>query len=179
MAELSEEDGIIQKLTRDGKNYLFLHRTFQEYFTAAYLNRVMARDPQRGMALVRAHFWEYDWHETLTLLAGLLKNPIPLLEGITQEKDDIFGSLLLLAGRCLAECQNLSHPVSEAICDRLYQLWHCYPSLNFISSTVVTLVQNNLQMYKKLQNAANSDFNPDIQRYAAEVLGIKRQRRWG
>jgi HEAT repeat protein len=173
MAELSEEDGIIQKLTREGDRYLFLHRTFQEYFTAAYLNRVMARDPQQGMALVRAHFWDYDWHETLTLLAGLLKNPIPLLEGITKEKDDIFGSLLLLAGRCLAECQNLSHPVSEAICDRLYQLWHRYPSLNFISSTVVTLVQNNLQMYKKLQNAAKSDLNPDIQSYAAEVLGNK------
>ncbi|MCT7958998.1 HEAT repeat domain-containing protein [Laspinema palackyanum] len=171
MAELSEEDGIIQKLTRDGKNYLFLHRTFQEYFTAAYLKRVMARDLQQGMALVRAHFWEYDWHETLTLLAGLLKNPVPLLEAIAQEKDDIFGSLLLLAGRCLAECQNLSHPVREAICDRLYQLWHRYPSLNFISSTVVTLGENNLQMSQKLQNACISDSDSDVRRGAALVLG--------
>ncbi|AFY79895.1 NACHT domain-containing protein [Oscillatoria acuminata] len=171
MAELSEEDGIIQKLTRDGQNYLFLHRTFQEYFTAGYLNRVMARDPQQGMALVRAHFWEYDWHETLTLLAGLLKNPIPLLEAIAQEKDDIFGSLLLLAGRCLAECENLSHPVSEAICDRLYELWHRYPSLNFISSTVVTVGQNNLQMLQKLQNAALCDSDSDVRRQALEVLG--------
>jgi len=171
MAELTEEDGIIQKLTPDNENYLFLHRTFQEYFTAAYLKRVMARDPQRGMALVRAHLWEYDWHETLTLLAGLLKNPIPLLEGITKEKDDIFGSLLLLAGRCLAECQNLSHPVSEAICDRLYQLWHCYPSLNFISSTVVTLGQNNLQMFQKLQNAALGHSDSSVRWQAAVALG--------
>ncbi len=171
MAELSEEDGIIQKLTREGKNYLFLHRTFQEYFTAAYLNRLMARDPQQGMVLVRKYLWDYDWHETLTLLAGLLKNPIPLLEGITKEKDDIFGSLLLLASRCLAECQNLSHPVNEAICDRLYQLWHRYPSLNFISSTVVTLGQNNLQMSQKLQNAALGDSNSDVRWNAAVALG--------
>ncbi len=170
MAELTEEDGIIQKLTLDSKNYLFLHRTFQEYFTAAYLKRIMGRDPQRGMDLVRAHFWEYDWHETLTLLAGLLKNPIPLLERITQEKDDILGSLLLLAGRCLAECQNLSHPVSEAICDRLYELWHRYPTLSFISSTVVTLGQNNSHMFQKLQNACISDSDSDVRRQALEVL---------
>lgn len=171
MAELTEEDGIIQKLTPDSKNYLFLNRTFQEYFTAAYLNRVMGRDPQQGMALVRAHLWEYDWHETLTLLAGLLKNPIPLLEGITKEKDDIFGSLLLLAGRCLAECENLSHPVSEAICDRLYKLWHRYPSLNFISSTVVTLAQNNLQMSQKFQTAALGDSAFYVGSDAAVALG--------
>lgn len=51
IAELSEEDGILQKLAREGDRYLFLHRTFQEYLTASYLNR--ARD---SIALAKAHF---------------------------------------------------------------------------------------------------------------------------
>jgi predicted NACHT family NTPase len=91
MTELSEEDGIIQTLAREGDRYLFLHRTFQEYLTACYLNR--ARD---GIALAKAHFWEYEWHETLSLLAGLMENPVPLLQSITAQKDDIFSTLLLL-----------------------------------------------------------------------------------
>src|SRR5919199_4158140 len=93
ITELSKQDGILQKLHKDGDQYLFLHRTFQEYLTACYLNQV-----GDGIALAKAHFWEYDWHETLSLLAGLMENPIPLLQAIIAEKDDIFKTLLLLAG---------------------------------------------------------------------------------
>jgi len=71
ITELSEQDGILQKLSREGDKYLFLHRTFQEYFTACYLQR--NRD---CIALAKEHFWEYDWHETLGLLAGLMDKPI-------------------------------------------------------------------------------------------------------
>jgi len=28
------------------------------------------------IALAKEHFWEYDWHETLGLLAGLMDKPI-------------------------------------------------------------------------------------------------------
>jgi energy-coupling factor transporter ATP-binding protein EcfA2 len=106
IAELSEEDGILQKLAREGDRYLFLHRTFQEYLTASYVNRT-----SNSIALAREHFWEYDWHETLSLLAGLMENPIPLLQAIADEKDDIFSTLLLLAGRCVAECPENPHPL--------------------------------------------------------------------
>lgn len=40
-------------LNDDGEQYLFLHRTFQEYLTACYLKQ--ARD---SIALAKAHFWE-------------------------------------------------------------------------------------------------------------------------
>ncbi len=166
ITELSEEDGILQKLAREGDQYLFLHRTFQEYLTAAYLNRATNR-----IALAKEHFWEYDWHETLSLLAGLMESPIPLLQAITTEKDDIFSSLLLLAGRCLAECQQEnSHPLIVKMLDRIYGLWQSYPSLGFVSSTVIALVQTNSQMSVRLQNAFN-DEDSKVKWQAAWVLG--------
>jgi hypothetical protein len=165
IAELSEEDGILQKLAREGDRYLFLHRTFQEYLTASYLNR--ARD---SIALAKAHFWEYEWHETLSLLAGLMKNPVPLLEAITAEKDDIFSTLLLLAGRCAAECEENSHPLIAEIIDRIYKLWQSYPNAGFIESVVVVLGQAKSQMLEHLQEALNNS-DSYIRWKATEALG--------
>jgi HEAT repeat protein len=150
IAELSEEDGILQKLAREGDRYLFLHRTFQEYLTASYLNR--ASD---SIALAREHFWEYEWHETLSLLAGLMENPVSLLQAITAEKDDIFSTLLLLAGQCIAESQENSHPLITKIIDRIYELWQSRPFAPFSQSVVVTLGQVNSQMFQRLQEALN------------------------
>jgi len=101
--DLTEEDGIIQKLGT-GDKYIFLHRTFQEFLTASYLSRVIQRDQAEGIALAKVHFRDYDWHEALSLLAGVMEDPIPLLQTIIDEKDDIFSSLFLLAGRCFRVC---------------------------------------------------------------------------
>ncbi|MEW6496650.1 MAG: HEAT repeat domain-containing protein [Cyanobacteriota bacterium] len=165
ISELSEEDGILQKLAREGDRYLFLHRTFQEYLTASYLNR--ASD---SIALAREHFWEYDWHETLSLLAGLMENPVPLLQAIAAQKDDIFSTLLLLAGRCVAECEEISAPLITQIINRIYRLWHCYPFFSFINSTVVVLAQANSQMLERVQKALE-DEDSRVRWKAALALG--------
>ncbi|MEQ8539554.1 MAG: HEAT repeat domain-containing protein [Coleofasciculus sp. D1-CHI-01] len=162
--ELSEKDGIIQLLDRGGDRYLFLHRTFQEYLTAAYLCRV-----ENGVALTRQHFWNYDWHETLSLMAGLMDDPIPLLQGIMKEKDDIFKTLLLLAGRCLAECSECSHPLVTKVIDRLYKFWLSYPRVGFITSTLMALSQVNSQMVQRWQDALN-DSDSYVRRKAANAL---------
>jgi HEAT repeat protein len=133
--ELTEEDGIIQKLDRTGDRYLFLHRTFQEYFTASYLNQ------SQDISLAKPLFWNYNQHETLTLLAGMMKDPIPLITAIYNEKDDIFKTQLLLAGRCIAECGEISHPIVTEIISKIYQFWLKYPDLSFIQSTMVMLGQ--------------------------------------
>jgi HEAT repeat protein len=165
MAELSEEDGILQKLSREGDKYLFLHRTFQEYFTASYLQR--NRD---CIALAKEHFWEYDWHETLSLLAGLMDNPILLIRAITDEKDDIFWTLLLLAGRCVAECREISDELVVGIIDRIYDLWESYLHYDFIELIVVPLGQVNSQMFQRLHTALN-DSNKFVRWRVPYILG--------
>ena len=170
MTELSEEDGIIQKLSSKDDRYLFVHRTFQEYFTACYLKRAIQKNQSDGIALATEHFWEYDWHETLSLLAGLMQEPIPLLQAITAEKDDIFSTLLLLAGRCVAECKENSDPLIAEIIDRIYDLWKSYPNAGFIKSIVVLIGQANSQMSHRLQKAVN-DSKTYVRMQAAVVLG--------
>ncbi|MCH8294165.1 HEAT repeat domain-containing protein [Candidatus Poribacteria bacterium] len=133
--ELTEEDGIIQKLNREGKEYIFLHRTFQEYLTASYLSR------QRNcIDLAKAHFWDFEWHETLSLLARVMADPIPLLRAIMGTKDDIFSSMLLLARQCVAECGENDDSLVTQIIDRVFKLWS-HRKLNFIQS-IVTLIND-------------------------------------
>jgi len=169
MTELSEEDGIIQKFSSKDDRYLFLHRTFQEYFTACYLKRAIQKNQNDGIALAREHFWEYDWHETLSLLAGLMQEPIPLLQAITAQKDDIFSTLLLLAGRCVAECQENSHSLMAEIIDRIYKFWQSDPYAGFIESIVVAIGQTNSQMLERLQKALK-DENYLVRSEAVEAL---------
>ncbi|MGB5768683.1 MAG: NACHT domain-containing protein, partial [Crocosphaera sp.] len=113
--QLSNQDGILQKLNSDQSEYLFLHRTFQEYFTALYLSYQIEDAQDRVIELVKQYFWDYDWHETITLLAGLLDEPMVLIEAIRGEKDDIFKTQLMLAGRCLGEYDAINNPTVEEI----------------------------------------------------------------
>ena len=163
ITELSEKDRIIE-LERNGESYTFLHWNFQEYLAASYLNRA-----KNGMDLARGRFWEYDWHGILTLLAGLMKDPVPLLQAITDEKDDIFSSMLLLAGRCVAECEECSHPLITEIIDRICKLWRSYPSVDFVSSVAWVLGRANSQMSERLRRALN-DEHSEIREAAAKAL---------
>lgn len=153
MIELCEEDGIIQKFHEKGDQYLFLHRTFQEYFTACYLHQRIRKNQADGIALVKAHFWDHDWHETIILLAGMMSDASLLLEAILQEKDDIFATLLILASYCLAESKNIQDSLINQIVDKLYQVWQRDFSLEYIEKTMVTLGKTFPVMRRRLENA--------------------------
>jgi hypothetical protein len=66
--ELSEQDGILQKLHEDGEYYLFLHRTFQEYLTAKYIYY-----HHQIKNLVSGHLTHKRWQEVFLLVAGLMR----------------------------------------------------------------------------------------------------------
>ncbi|WP_414620643.1 HEAT repeat domain-containing protein, partial [Calothrix sp. CCY 0018] len=169
--QLSEQDGILQKLNSDdNEQYLFLHRTFQEYFTASYLNHKIEESRDYGINLVKQNLWNYDWHETITLLAGLMKKPITLIEAIANEADDIFQTQLLLAGRCIAECPKISYLLIDKTIERIYQFWLIYPQLDFTRSVVVAIGQTHAKLVEKLIKALQ-DEDSDVRWYAASALG--------
>ncbi|WP_088892423.1 HEAT repeat domain-containing protein [Leptolyngbya ohadii] len=158
--ELSEQDGILQKLNPSERNprrhqYIFLHRTFQEYFTASYLNQEIESDRLTGIQLVKQYFWNYDWHESLILIAGLMEKPMLLIEAIATQKDDIFKTQLLLAGQCLAECGELSNARVDEIIDQIYEFWLAYPDAEFIRSVLIAVGQVYEEVVEKLSQALN------------------------
>ena len=170
IGELTEVDGIIQHLPGTDKEYLFLHRTFQEYFTASYLKRVIEEDEARGIELAKAHFWEFDWHETLSLLAGLLDNPKPLLEAIMQGKDDIFRHQLLLAGQCVAECEESEDGLVGEVIEKVWEFWKSGKYYSWFNSTFFLLCKTHGQMCKCLLKGLK-DTDSYVRRKAALSLG--------
>ena len=168
--ELTNEHGIIQQLSDNRNEYLFLHRTFQEYLTASYINEKIKDNQEAGISLVKEHLWQFDWHETISLVAGLMTDRIPLLEAITQEKDDIFNTLLLLAGLCLSECPNIDHPLVTEIVDKIARFWQSYPKTG-IETVLVTIgkIGNDKAVDALIKALDDSDdfFRSD----AAEALG--------
>ena len=139
--ELSRDDGILTtEESKEGTNYLFLHRTFQEYFAASYINQVMKEDLAAGLKLAQNHFWHLEWHETISLLAGLMDNPTPLLEAILHdERDDIFGTLVRLAGMSIAECKNISHALISETFVRIAHLWVKHDYDHYLTKALMTL----------------------------------------
>ena len=169
--ELSQQDGIIQKLSEKGDRYLFLHRTFQEYLTASYLNEEIEEDRAVGISLVKEHLWQFDWHETISLVAGLMDDPIPLLQVITQEEDDLFKTLLLLSGLCISECPKIEHDLITEIVDKIGQFWQSYPGASFIETNLVSLANIGNDKAVSVLITALGDADSDVKRDAASALG--------
>ncbi len=159
IAELSEEDGILQTLYRNADNpqYLFLHRTFQEYLTASYINCKIRKHPKEGIGLIKPYFWDYDWHETITLLAGLLKKPMVLIEAIREERDDIFKTQLLLAGRCLGECDEIESSMVEEIIEGVFELWQWYRDIEFFETVLIEIGRSYDKVVEGLLSALKDE----------------------
>jgi HEAT repeat protein len=164
--EITKEHGIIQQLSDSSDRYLFLHRTFQEYLTASYLDEKIKESQEKGIALIKLHLWHFDWHETISLIAGVMDDPILLIEAINQEQDDIFNTLLLLTG------SNIEHPLIAKTIDRICEFWQSYPAASFIETTLTALGENgNEEVLKRLFKALDKSDDWIIKKNAAKILG--------
>ncbi|MGH8548203.1 MAG: NACHT domain-containing protein [Methylococcales bacterium] len=150
---LKEHDGkLADALCRDavlvpcGDGYAFIHLTFQEYLVAYELaHRAQALAKQKGpqnwkaiAVLVDKKVWLPEWEEVVVLLAGLLKDPSPLLEILADPEptetnptgDDYFRHRLALAGRCLVEIPERIRQRHAALIDGLstavFEIWWKY-----------------------------------------------------
>ena len=93
----------------------FIHLTLHEFLAAEYLAGLVNEsgwDASLAFGnrtvtvrrLIDAKSWDPLWRETILLLAGRLKDPIPLLDLLADPvRDDITRRRLCLAGECLAE----------------------------------------------------------------------------
>ncbi|MBA3238890.1 MAG: HEAT repeat domain-containing protein [Parachlamydiaceae bacterium] len=91
--------------------YSFLHLTFQEFFAARYLVRLLQNNPSEAAKLIREVKFDPRYKVVIWFLAGLLKNVEGHFENLTAffdildtPKDSVGFYSALLKVRCLEEC---------------------------------------------------------------------------
>jgi len=154
--ELSEHDGILTKLGISGKRYAFFHKAFHEYFTACYLKREIKKNETRGIELARSYFWDFEWHDIFILLASLLDDPVPFLDKIIMERDDIYTSMLLLAGKCIAQCEERIQRQFIGVIDQIFEKWRFWPKAHFLKSAIISIGKNTNLVCKRLEELVNN-----------------------
>jgi HEAT repeat protein len=119
--------------------FSFLHRSFQEFLVADCLSRIAnAQDWDKArvemkpgglislLALLDKKSWLPEWQEVIILLAGILKEPTPLLEMLrTPKRDDIFRHRLTLAALCMGELSS-AKGCESTINEITAQVWACH-----------------------------------------------------
>jgi HEAT repeat protein len=144
-----KRDGLLSRCgSDDDAKYLFLHHTFHEYLAA----RDLARN---GWDTIHERMyrnsWQPAWQGVIVTLAGLLRDPAPLLELLVNKQpdllfryrwvltfqaaggyftikvsDDLFRHRLVLAARALAAVRDAHrlNGLAERIADEMIDSWH-------------------------------------------------------
>jgi HEAT repeat protein len=100
-----------------------VHRTFLEFLVARVLSRM---DTQAWLTEAKQHFWfQPEWLEVLTFLAGLVGDATPLIDAVAreQEEDDVFGSMLHLKARLVGAARKVDQEAVERTCDQVVSFW--------------------------------------------------------
>jgi HEAT repeat protein len=101
----------------------FAHRTFLEFLAARSLSRI---EQKEWLAEAKRHFWfEPEWLEVLTFLAGLVDDATPLIEAVEDEQknDDLFRSMLYLKVRLVGAAKKVDKEVTQRVCDEIGLFW--------------------------------------------------------
>jgi HEAT repeat protein len=107
----------------DDRCWSFAHRTFLEFLAARALSRM---GEKVWLAEAKKYFWfEPEWIEALTFLAGLVDDATPLIEAVEKEQreDDLFGSMLSLKARLAGAAWKLDEQVVRSLCDEVFSFW--------------------------------------------------------
>jgi HEAT repeat protein len=111
-----ERVGVVVFAGYDGRGdsqWSFAHRSILEFLAARCLSR-----QSNWLDEISQHFWfQPEWVEVLTFLAGLVENADPLVERLEQEQDDIFGSMLLLQARVVG-FGKVSETLAQRVAER-------------------------------------------------------------
>ncbi|MCI0349728.1 MAG: hypothetical protein L0Z53_09910, partial [Acidobacteriales bacterium] len=128
IAELKRDGLLITVGEHRNAPLLFLHRTFQEYLAASALaGRVQRVGWNSIEGFMSKKAWLPEWREVVTLLAGKLNDPAPLLEMLSNPEptrtnphgDDLLRHRLALAALCLPEARAGIEPKMSNLVDRI------------------------------------------------------------
>jgi HEAT repeat protein len=133
---------------RGDSQWSFAHRSILEFLAARHLSR-----QENWREEISRHFWfQPEWVEVLTFLAGLVENADPLVERLEQEQDDPFGSMLLLQARVVgfgrvsdAVAQRVAKRAVERYLSREIPEKFTLPPLQALGRQVVPLLVQALQ----------------------------------
>lgn len=135
--DLTQNSGILRGSSEHG--FFFLHLTVQEFLAAGAIAKAvnqqgweaplpLSSNPTSARKLISRKAWDPRWQEVITLLAGQIQTPGPLLQLLADaKKDDIFRSRLAVAAQCLPEVQpalaSSQAPLLDAITSEVCSLW--------------------------------------------------------
>lgn len=105
------------------RSWSFAHRTFLEYLAASHLSR---KPEEVWLAEAKQHFWfQPEWLEVLTFLAGIVDDATPLMDAVEQERknDDVFGTMLALKARLLGATGRVGDEFVRRGCTEVLSFW--------------------------------------------------------
>jgi HEAT repeat protein len=126
---IRERTGLLNEQGRD--QYGFVHKTFQEYLTAAEIYSLFeAGDDEIIVTTIRAYLHQPHWREVLLLLVAMLKgkraaNAIHEIFTANSKYEQWLRRDLLFAARCLTEDpQNMKQGNQKLVNDILQGIFH-------------------------------------------------------
>jgi hypothetical protein len=120
LEEIWQRSYLLRQVAMD--RYVFLHLSFQEYFTALEL-----KEQEDGISTIIEHVPEPWWEEPILLYTGILKEAAiltALVKRIQNEvPEDIFYSNLMLFGKCVADADFTEPSLRDEIVSCLWSLY--------------------------------------------------------
>jgi HEAT repeat protein len=166
LLETLERLGVVVAAGYDWQGYpqwSFAHRSILEFLAARHLSR-----QENWREEISRHFWfQPEWWEVLTFLAGLVENADLLVKRLEQEQDDLFGSMLLLQARVVG-FGRVSDAVAQRVAARAVQRYlHSSMTRPFTRPALQALGRHAVPHLAK----ALQDENERVRSAACRVLG--------